>query len=442
MTNKMTTMKTTAMIILSLGMAYSSVAQEPNYGDTPEEQQKCRENISLYREFRDQKAIEDAIVYWRKAVAVCPESAKTLYTDGVKFYEYFIEKETNEDLKNAYIDTLMQVYDLRVKYYGEEGAVLGYKGVALYKYRPNDVQEANLILKKGYEMTGNETDALVISKYYQSLYDLYKEKKATKSDLLVEYMPVADILEYNIQRLDDERARGRYESAKHNLDAFFIKIADCDDIYKILGESIAKDPNNIELNLKSLQVMNMRDCQDSDLYVQVAERVYAHEPTPEAAYSLGIMKLKAKNYSEAMQYFQSASDLCGDCVGKRLYLMRSGQTAILMGQTSRARGYASEMIRLNARDGEAYILMGDAIATSSKACDDGKLGASAVYWLAVDYYTMAKTKDPKTTERANAKINAYTKYFPEKKDAFFHGLTDGQSYLLECIGESTTVRTN
>lgn len=436
------------LLLTSLVLSIGGFSQDGDskYGDTPEQQQKCKECLSLYREYRDQGIDADALTFWRCALQTCPQSSKAIYIDGADFYGKILDKiyqdSSKMDMRNAYLDTLMTVYDMRIQYFGEEGKVMGFKAVDLFKYDESRAEEANSMLKRAIELRQNETDANTASKYYQTLFEMYKMDKASKSDLLVEYMPVLDILDYNIARLEDERDRSRYEKAKKNLDAFFIKIAECEDIYRILGERIAASPNDIELNKKSLAVMNKRDCTDDPLYLEVAERVYKDEPTAPAAYSIGIEKLKAKEYSDALNYFEEAIKLCGNCIDANQYRLRAGQTASLLGQGSKARKYANDILKTDPNNGEAYMLIGDAIVSSSKACDDGKLGAASVYWLATDYYNQAKAVDKDVASKANQKISGYHKYFPDKKTIFFNGYEVGQQYKVECFGETTTVRSS
>jgi tetratricopeptide (TPR) repeat protein len=419
---------------------------DSKYGSTPEEVEECKKNLSLYREYRDQNLPDQALPFWRAAFEVCPQSAKTLYIDGVKFYgdilDGIYEDSTKLDERNAYIDTLMLIYDKRIENFNEEGKVLTYKANDLYKYDESRAQEANAMFKRSMELMGMNTDAIAASKYYQTLYGLYRDGKVEKSDLLVEYMPVLDILEYNIAKLDDESKRERYEKAKGNLDAFFIKIAECDDIIRILGERIAQSPNDIELNKKALAVMNKRDCTDDPLYLEVAERVYADKPTASAAYSIGIQKLKSKEYSDAQKYFEEAAELCGDCIDLNQYYLRAGQSSVILGNASKARSFANKILANQPRNGDALMLIGDAVAASAKSCDDGKLGKAGAYWLAVDYYEKARNADSSVADKANQKIAGYKKYFPLKTDLFFHGLEEGASYTVECFGEKTTARSS
>ena len=439
-------MKTKALsLIFTTIFAIGGLAQDDSkYGSTPEEVEECKKNLSLYREYRDQGLADQALPYWRGAFETCPKSAKTLYIDGARFYGDILdaihEDETKEAETAAYLDTLMMIYDKRIEHFGEEGKVLTYKANDLFKYDETRADEANAMFKRSMELQGMDTDAIAASKYYQTLYEMYRNDQAEKSDLLVEYMPVLDILDFNIAKLEDEKMRSRYEKAKSNLDAFFVKIAECEDIFRILGERIAQSPNDIELNKKSLAVMNKRDCTDGELYLEVAERVYADKPTAPAAYSIGIQKLKSEDYGDALNYFEEAINLCGDCIELNQYYLRAGQTAVIRGQASKARNYANKILQKDRNSGEAYMLIGDAIAASAGSCDDGKLGKAGAYWLAVDYYQKARSVDSEVAQKASQKISGYSKYFPPSKELFFHGKEVGDTYTVECIGEETTVR--
>ncbi|MFW6327855.1 MAG: hypothetical protein ACOC2F_06030, partial [Bacteroidota bacterium] len=66
---------------------------------------------------------------------------------------------------------------------------------------------------------------------------------------------------------------------------------------------------------------------------------------------------------------------------------------------------------------------------------------SAVYWAAVDKYIKAQNVDPSMAEEANQRISQYSRYFPDKEDAFFYDYTVGKSYTVGCwINETTSVR--
>ena len=50
-------------------------------------------------------------------------------------YEKFIEQADSPAEKDKFIDEMMKVYDKRIKYFGEEGYVLGRKATSWLKYK-------------------------------------------------------------------------------------------------------------------------------------------------------------------------------------------------------------------------------------------------------------------------------------------------------------------
>jgi hypothetical protein len=101
---------------------------------------------------------------------------------------------------------------------------------------------------------------------------------------------------------------------------------------------------------------------------------------------------------------------------------------------------------LDSDNAEAYMLIGDAIAGSSSACDDGALGARSVFWVASDYYARAKNLDAELGDLANKKISNMAKQFPTVDDIFTFGKSAGGSFTVgnkpgcPCSGETTTIR--
>ena len=90
------------------------------------------------------------------------------------------------------------------------------------------------------------------------------------------------------------------------------------------------------------------------------------------------------------------------------------------------------------------MLIGDAIAGSSSACNDGALGSRSVYWVASDYYAKAKRLNEELAEKAGKKMANMAKQFPRwttssptaSKPAVLHGSQQARP----CSGETTTIR--
>ena len=61
-------------LVCAMLLASSAVwAQDERYGDTPDQQLKCKEALSVYKSYKKQKNYDEAYIQWRKACLVCPD---------------------------------------------------------------------------------------------------------------------------------------------------------------------------------------------------------------------------------------------------------------------------------------------------------------------------------------------------------------------------------
>jgi tetratricopeptide (TPR) repeat protein len=427
------------VMIFGLNLSFAQ-DDESKFGDDPEQ---CKRNLSLMTDFYKSKSYQESEGYLAEAYQLCPEGSKNIYIYGANIYKQLIATEKDEEAKTGWINKLMDLYDARIKYFGQEGYVLGRKGADILRLTPSEYIKGYEALKRSVELEKNETEAGVISAYYQVLFIMLQRNDIDKLEFLDTYMTLTNIIDSNIEKAikaGDDKTKDLYEKAQNNIDEFFIRGgAECDDIVPIFEKKL-QDGDDIDLMKKALQIMDRRKCEDNDLYPVIAEKVHQSNPSHESAYSVGITKVKNKEFADALKYFEQAIELCDNCLSLSKYYSKASLVATNMGQTSKGRNFAKKMLEINPKDGEAYILIGDAIASAKGQCNDD-LGGASVYWLAVDYYAKAKGVDSSLAEKANAKIGTYSKYFPEISDVFKLTLKEGDSYQIGCwINESTTVR--
>jgi tetratricopeptide (TPR) repeat protein len=146
-------------------------------------------------------------------------------------------------------------------------------------------------------------------------------------------------------------------------------------------------------------------------------------------------------YTKAFSYYEKAADKLVSTEDQADAYYNLALLSLNNKQLSASRTYARKALAVNPNMGKAYILIGDAYASSSANCTEDKLGGKTVFWAAVDKYYKAKQVDPSVEETANEKIGRFSAYFPDQESLFFLTINDGTSYNVGCwIGESTTVR--
>jgi tetratricopeptide (TPR) repeat protein len=105
-----------------------------------------------------------------------------------------------------------------------------------------------------------------------------------------------------------------------------------------------------------------------------------------------------------------------------------------------ARTYARKALKIKPDYCEAYMLIGDIYVAATRSFQGSDLEKSAVFWVAVDYFTKAR-KGQDCAVDASKKIATYKKYFPNKEEAFMEGIKTGHSYKVGgWINETTKVR--
>ena len=462
----MKALKTLLTALAVLLAATASLAQDERYGDTPDQQLKCKEALSVYKSYKKQKNYDEAYVQWRKACDVCPETASEgLYADGASFIGKELKKVEDEDPRKAeLVDSLLYLHDKRMELYpstkrspNNRCVVLGRKATDFYKYNRDQHQAAYAMFKESIDCLKEESSATTLYQYYTaSFYTMKRELKGDtvaqanmRAQMLTDYLSLTDYVQAGLARAQEagkDRDVKRYEKAKGNIETVFVAIADCADMVPVLDAAVAADLDNMDLKLKVLRLLNKKECTDNDLFLPVATAVYSVEPSAPAAYAIGIGFAKASQLDSSFTYMEDAVNRCGDCTEKLTYLLKTGQIASAMGRTSTARNYARQVLAVDAENADAYMLIGDAIAGSSSACNDGALGGRSVYWVASDYYARAKRLNEELAEKASKKMANMAKQFPTVDDIFTYGKQAGGSFTVPnkpgcpCSGESTTIR--
>jgi tetratricopeptide (TPR) repeat protein len=444
----------------------SGWAQDERYGDTPEQQLKCKEALSVYKSYKKQKNYDEAYIQWRKACDVCPETASEgLYADGTTFIGRELRSvEEGSDREKTLVDSLLYLHDKRMELYpstkrspNNRCEILGRKASDFYKYNGDEHQAAYEMFKESLDCLGAESSATTLYQYYTaSFYTLTRSLKGDslaqremRAQMLTDYLSLIEYVDAGIARSEaagDTRDTERYDKAKGNIETVFVAIADCADMVPVLDAAVAADTENMDLKQKVLRLLNKKECTDNDLFLPVATSVYSVEPSAPAAYAIGIGFAKSSELDSSFKYMEDAVNRCGECSDKVTYLLKTGQIASAMGRTGTAKSYARQVLEVDSENADAYMLIGDAIAGSSSSCDDGALGARSVFWVASDYYARAKRMNTELAELADKKMSNMAKQFPTVDDIFTFGKQAGGSFTVPnkpgcpCAGESTTIR--
>lgn len=450
MKTRFLTLLLTVVMIAGLSVSTELSAQGvKKYGETPEDSVECIMNLSLYTEFYKQwkgsgyknTAVNDAYTPWRQVYTLCPAARLGTYVDGAKMITYFIKMEKDADRKNAYIDTLMMLYDTRIEYFGKEGYVLGRKGVDLYSLRTTDYDEAYQILLRSVELQGDASGPNVLVFFMRATKKMIDEGKAPEDIIFDNYEISSKIIEANLEKYkDDAKKLPNWENVRGNIDLMFEPFATCEAIIKIYTPKFAENPDDIKMLKKLTKLLDRKKCTDDQLYFDATVKLYDLEPSSESAYLIGKMMMKNQEYAKAIDYLKEAENIEETDVRADAFLYIA-ECYRITNNFSAARSYALKSAKERPGSGNAYIMIGDMYAASTKSCNGNDIEKKAIYWVAVDKYYKAKQVDESVTDVANDRIRSYSVYFPSKEEIFFHNLNEGDEYTVECwINEKTKIR--
>ncbi len=425
------------LMLLSFGLKAQKPYENPKYGVDSVARVKCASNISAMAEFVKINVLEYAYQPWSQSFRDCPAASKNIYINGKKILDFKIENATDEISREAYIDTLMMLYDKRILYFGEESRVIGRKGIDLLKYRRNEVEEAYGYLQRALETGGNETEPAVLATLITTSSIMFQNNKIGADLMIDNYLKATAAL--NAQNDNANTAQ-----VKESIEKTFAEsgAADCNRLIEIFTPRYEQGKNDLN-NLKNItDILKMSKCQETDLFARASESLYAIEPSAEAGANLAMIFSTRSEYSKATEYYLKATELEQNAEIKAGYFYQLAAISLKQKQLSTTKKYAYEAINLKQDYGKAYILLANTYASSSAECGTTNFERAAVYLVAVDKLIKARNVDPSVSEEASELIGRYSQYYPNNEDAFFEGFTDGNNYTVGCyINETTTIRT-
>lgn len=401
-------------------------------------------NASIYTEFVKQKNYKDALPAWRYVFNNAPKFQLSTYTRGEEIMLGMLRQTKNQ----AYMDTLMMVYDQRIKYFGNdprrgEGYVLGRKGgnLALFGKKDPETQKAAYgYLTKSFEMEGIKSDPKTVQIMFFIAGDLQNANALDRDDYINLYMKISNYIEHGSK---NSKRPEVFKEVKENIDGMFFNsgVADCETLNRLLTARFEENPEDLD-NLKSVsRLLRRYECVDLPLYASVAEKLYQLEPAADAAYSLAIMFIRRQDFDKAETYLKEAIEKSDDNVAKGDYYLKMAQLKLGKKEYAAAKANAMEAVKINPNNGEPYMLIGKAYAFYAPQYGEDAFDHASVFWAAVDKFAKAKQVDPNLAQSANELIKTYSQHFPNKEEAFFRSVSEGSAVKLgSWINETTTAR--
>ncbi len=449
----MKTIKSLTIGIFLAAMGSTAMAQLPDWGCSEEVQQQMLEPVSLYQDAinqfkstKDQRWLEEAYPYWQQIVANCPKQSKNLYTNGTNIMRVKIAKAKDQAERDALIDELMHMYDVRIATYGEGPKWTAKKALELEEIlKEQGLDRYYPLYDQAVRMEG-DLEAGYLVKYMEATINYVRAGKAEPTLVVDNYDIASEKLDAELDKyveLNDSVKATEIRGYIAGVEAAFSPYANCEQLVEIYGKKFEADPENIDLLKKITGILKKKRCIDTQLFFSATENLYRLEPNPATAMLMGQICFSKKQYNEAIQYLRDAAK---ELTGKDKYMayLYLGHSYNRINSYSAARSAYLSAAEADRTKGEPYRYIAQLYASSSGSASDDNMGGRSAYWAAVDKLQRSKAVDnsEENVKECNALIGRYSAHFPKTAEAFMLNLVNGENFRVPgWIGESTIVRT-
>lgn len=428
--------------------AYAQDLSDPKYakwGETLEERKENILNSSYLKEEINNHNFDSASGYLHKLIEKCPAASENIYVNGTKLYKQRINRAQTLAEKNAYVDSLLWLYDVRLENFGTHRTrgkdyILERKAREYLTYKESDregIRNAfEAAIAAQVEATG-KADPEVLAIYFKNLCDDY-------SNDVVDAMTVVSAYDGNAKYF--EGIAPEQEEFKDQFEKCFAMsgAASCENIEKIFAKKIADAPEDETVIAQAMDLMTRAKC-ESDFFLSVGEKYYAMKPLSNTAMRLAEVFQNRKEYEKANQYLREALAKATEDAERENLLVRIGILEVTTNDYRDAVEAFREAQKINPEDGLIYYFLPQCYVFGAKNCNG--FAKDATFWVAYDMLQKAipllEGDYPEFAANAKSLAATYRSAFPTTEECFFNELSEGSTYTVNCgfvSGVPTKVR--
>jgi tetratricopeptide (TPR) repeat protein len=435
--NKLYVMKSTILTLAITLIGFSYVfAQTPGW-NWPEDRQTAEEKNVIYTDMMKLGNYKQAVPALSWLLINAPDLNESIYINGAKIYENLVDTEKNESKMKEYQDSAILMYDLRIKYFNDEAAVLNRKAFTAYKFYKDDNEKYKELFEL-YQRTFDLNKNQVWDQNLLSYMDIVRRYKLTGGDLSDEqvleiYDQIIEIIEFKI---NENKNVDRLEVINDNVDkllAATVKV-DCDFIQNTLGPKLKADPNDLKLAKNIFKLSMAGKCLDAPIFLDAVKVMFEQEPNFGLAKLIGDRSYIGGEYQLALQFYGEAVKLTEDNIKIAEIYLKEADICSRQDRKVRARDFAKMALTADPSLREAWTLIGNLYYTSYNDCKQGEniVEDRAVYFAAYEMYRNAGNQDAMRSSKAQ---------FPTMEEIFTYNMEVGQPIKVGCwINEVVTVQ--
>jgi tetratricopeptide (TPR) repeat protein len=411
----------------------------------PEDKAKAEESVAVYGDALKQGNYRAATASLQWMLTNAPNWNTKLYIEGVDIYDKLAEKETDPAKKQVLIDSMLWLYDQRIKICGEEATVLNRRANSFFKHSIKNKEKSVELLAlydKVFEMNGNNVTDPTLTNYMNVVRAnfLFHKGSLTDDQILQRYDKIMTAIDAKIKiALEKNKPADvdKLKNYKDTVDGLLVSMVkvDCAFVKKNLEPKFKQNPTDIALAKKIFGFMLADKCTEDPLWLEVGEAIHKVEKDYGLAKNIGVRYLSNDNMEKADFYLKEALGLAKEPADKAEVLIYLGGIESKKGNKIGARDLFRQSLTANPASKEGYEKIGDLYQNSMNDCAKKVSMAQdrLVYIAAYDMYQRAGD---------NQKMAAARAQFPSVTEIFELSWKEGESKKIECwINESVILKT-
>jgi hypothetical protein len=408
----------------------------------PQDQAKAEKYVDAFKSAIKEQNYKGATAGLQWMMANAPQWHSDLYVAALDTYDKLAGQELDPATKQGYIDSLLLIYDLRIKSCGDEMNVLNRKAFSANKYNGPNKEKAKDVLAifdKTFEVSGNNVfDNNLFA--YMTVIRSNAEAKALNEDQIVQrYNKLIEAIDSKVKRAEEQNKTAdidKYKKVVSAIDGQLAKVVNinCAFVKKVFEPRFKANPNDAAMAKKIYQYMLADKCTDDPTWLEAAELL--HKTAPD----FGVTKELCSKYIQT-KIFDKANPLLAEVQAKATTPAEKAWIDLLKGDIEfqkdnkpAARDLYKQALVADPASKVAYERMGDLYSASAADCSKtpGSAEERLVYIAAYQQYFKAAN-----VEKCQLTLAKY----PTAAELTKANWKAGEIKKLGCwIGESVTVK--
>ncbi|GHM99231.1 hypothetical protein WSM22_07210 [Cytophagales bacterium WSM2-2] len=383
--------------------AFSAWSQCSDY-KWPQDQPKAERQVAAYEAAIKDQNYKAATAGMNWMMTNAPQWHTKLYVSAAEAYDKLASQELDPTTKQMYVDSLMLIYDLRIKNCGEEMNVLNRKAISAYKYNVQNkdkVTELLALFDKTYEVSGNNVMDNNLDAYMgavKSSVDLLKN--LSEDQIMQRYNKLMEVIDTKIKKAQEQNKSGDIEKYKKVIGAIDAKLAkvvkmNCAFVKKNFEAKFTANPNDAALARKIYTAMLTDKCTNEPVWFQAAELLHSTSPDFPVTKELASGYIQAKNFDKANPLITELQGKAASAAEKAWIDILKGDIEFQKGNKPGARDLYKKALVTDPASKDSYERIGDLYVSSTGECTKtpGSAEEKLVYIAAFQMYLKSGNRD-------------------------------------------------